>query len=386
MSKKTIIEAFSSPIFSRNTIESVFEAVAETKDAGTAYPNPEDGSQNKSNKEDIILPRVDKPRPHVCGTCQRSFARLEHLKRHERSHTKEKPFECADCLRCFARSDLLLRHQQKLHLAQTASSRPRNRKDSTASNVPANTGSGRVRKNSQPNGHGPTSGRPRAKTISHIEGALMKAANSTEIVQQENSRTHNRHLSLAGLSNGYEYQQFPALSPTLCQRTNSDCLPKPDTENFTGIDYGNGLRSAPLTGGFNYELNCDGYMLTPSSTINPNALHYSNAPYPMMFDALSPYQPSMTNRNTDNHHRDSSFDLMNGFDNQLSFQDQSERIINGPSPSAISTASQSGISEIMLDGSNKPNSNNHNRNSFSTWPQTILNPNLRMPSTHSYGI
>ncbi|KAH8599870.1 hypothetical protein B0O99DRAFT_466636, partial [Bisporella sp. PMI_857] len=58
---------------------------------------------------------TDKPRPHVCGTCQRSFARLEHLKRHERSHTKEKPFECPECARCFARRDLLLRHQQKLH-------------------------------------------------------------------------------------------------------------------------------------------------------------------------------------------------------------------------------------------------------------------------------
>ncbi|KAH7419230.1 hypothetical protein BKA64DRAFT_541098, partial [Cadophora sp. MPI-SDFR-AT-0126] len=52
----------------------------------------------------------DKPRPHVCGTCSRSFARLEHLKRHERSHTKEKPFECPECARCFARRDLLLRH------------------------------------------------------------------------------------------------------------------------------------------------------------------------------------------------------------------------------------------------------------------------------------
>lgn len=59
--------------------------------------------------------KTDKPRPHVCSICTRAFARLEHLKRHERSHTNEKPFQCAVCGRCFARRDLVLRHQQKLH-------------------------------------------------------------------------------------------------------------------------------------------------------------------------------------------------------------------------------------------------------------------------------
>lgn len=59
--------------------------------------------------------KTDKPRPHICSICTRAFARLEHLKRHERSHTNEKPFQCAACGRCFARRDLVLRHQQKLH-------------------------------------------------------------------------------------------------------------------------------------------------------------------------------------------------------------------------------------------------------------------------------
>ncbi|CAN3374998.1 hypothetical protein DIURU_000224 [Diutina rugosa] len=59
--------------------------------------------------------KTDKPRPHICTVCTRAFARLEHLKRHERSHTNEKPFQCAACGRCFARRDLVLRHQQKLH-------------------------------------------------------------------------------------------------------------------------------------------------------------------------------------------------------------------------------------------------------------------------------
>ncbi|OBA18019.1 hypothetical protein METBIDRAFT_226804 [Metschnikowia bicuspidata var. bicuspidata NRRL YB-4993] len=56
-----------------------------------------------------------KPRLFVCAMCTRAFARLEHLRRHERSHTKERPFDCGVCQRKFSRRDLLLRHAQKLH-------------------------------------------------------------------------------------------------------------------------------------------------------------------------------------------------------------------------------------------------------------------------------
>lgn len=35
-----------------------------------------------------------------CATRGGAFARLEHLKRHERSHTKGTPFECPECKRC----------------------------------------------------------------------------------------------------------------------------------------------------------------------------------------------------------------------------------------------------------------------------------------------
>lgn len=79
----------------------------------TLPPNMPLPTQQIPPKSSVI--KTDKPRPHVCVTCTRSFARLEHLKRHERSHTKEKPFQCPVCERCFARRDLLLRHKQKLH-------------------------------------------------------------------------------------------------------------------------------------------------------------------------------------------------------------------------------------------------------------------------------
>ncbi|KIW69994.1 hypothetical protein PV04_02306 [Phialophora macrospora] len=51
----------------------------------------------------------------VCHRCDRKFARLEHLQRHERSHTKEKPYHCVICIRAFTRKDLLTRHLRLYH-------------------------------------------------------------------------------------------------------------------------------------------------------------------------------------------------------------------------------------------------------------------------------
>ncbi|KAL7812750.1 hypothetical protein V8C26DRAFT_174702 [Trichoderma gracile] len=44
-----------------------------------------------------------------CRYCSRTFPRTEHLRRHERTHTKEKPHGCI-CGRAFSRQDLLSRH------------------------------------------------------------------------------------------------------------------------------------------------------------------------------------------------------------------------------------------------------------------------------------
>lgn len=49
-----------------------------------------------------------------CSTCQRAFAKAEHLARHERSHSKHKPFSCPECSKGFGRQDVLARHR-KLH-------------------------------------------------------------------------------------------------------------------------------------------------------------------------------------------------------------------------------------------------------------------------------
>ncbi|KAL3470556.1 fungal-specific transcription factor domain-containing protein [Aspergillus californicus] len=54
-------------------------------------------------------------RSYECNRCARTFARLEHLQRHERSHTKEKPFACDECPKSFTRKDLLVRHERLAH-------------------------------------------------------------------------------------------------------------------------------------------------------------------------------------------------------------------------------------------------------------------------------
>ncbi|KAG9237724.1 putative transcription factor TDA9 [Amylocarpus encephaloides] len=320
-------------------------------------------------------PKTDKPRPHVCGTCQRSFARLEHLKRHERSHTKEKPFECPECARCFARRDLLLRHQQKLHMTTTPSSRPRNRRESAASST---AGPGRVRKGSVANGRGAAVMRPRANTISHVDGAhmhLMAVANMPNARAAVNPThpTHSRHPSLAGLPMQNEYH-FDGMSAAMGQRGMNQGL-KLETQGFNNMDFGGGLRTAPVAGGFNADFDFEGLPFGPgSTTINPNALHYNDSPQAMALDVIPPYQqvfPDMTASQT----LEENFDWMNGFEHQMVFHETNENAIDGSSPSAISTASQSGISEVMLDGSNNPASQ-----AASMWQPAMMAPPQMTPN------
>lgn len=344
---------------------------AATTSNGTASaasaPNNSDTAASTTTKSpnNFPPPKTDKPRPHVCGTCQRSFARLEHLKRHERSHTKEKPFECPECARCFARRDLLLRHQQKLHMTTTPSSRPRNRRESVASSTAA--GNSRVRKGSVSGGS--TMMRPRANTISHVD-AHMPLLGATNIapVRPPIAPGHSRHASLVGLPMHNHYQ-YDGMSNTMGQRGMNHVLPKLETNGFNNMDIGGGLRTAPVIA-FNNDFDIEGLFFGPGSTINPNALHYQDEPQAMAIDSNSPFHNGLPDM-ARNQPIEENFDWMNGFEQQMSFNAANENAIDGSSPSAISTASQSGISEVMLDGSNNPAAA-----SVSMWQQSMMAPPL----------
>ena len=61
------------------------------------------------------------PRLHTCNTWTRDFARLEHLKRHEREHSKEYLFACEQCECYFSQKYLLLSHQLEHHTTAPSS-------------------------------------------------------------------------------------------------------------------------------------------------------------------------------------------------------------------------------------------------------------------------
>lgn len=294
-------------------------------------------------------PKTDKPRPHVCTTCQRSFARLEHLKRHERSHTKEKPFECPECARCFARRDLLLRHQQKLHQTSTPSSRPRNRRESASGVTPA-----QARRKSSIAGASPVVGanastasmRPRANTISHVDINAMQMIASATASAARGSGGHNRHPSLSGLPANAMHGLGLSL---MNQRGLSQTLGKLDTATLANGEFDAGLRTAPT---FTPDFDFENFVFGSGSTINPNALHYSDSAHSVGLDQRSPF-PGTLNDISSTQTFEDNFDWVTGFENQINIR-SNENVIDGSSPSAISTTSQSGMSDVMVDGSNQP--------------------------------
>lgn len=60
----------------------------------------------------LVVSAMDKS--HVCEICQKRFKRLEHLRRHNKTHTGERGFRCevVGCGKWFSRSDNLMAHRR----------------------------------------------------------------------------------------------------------------------------------------------------------------------------------------------------------------------------------------------------------------------------------
>ena len=194
--------------------------------------------------------------------------------------------------------------------------------------------------------------RPRANTISHVDGAAMQMIASANASVARGMAAHSRHPSLVGLPVHNLDHIFGGMSAALGQRGMQHGLPKLETTQMNSNDFDNGLRTAPPLAAFNPEFDFEGMFFTPGSTINPNALHYNDSPQSMALEQTSPFGASL-NDVASSQPFDDGLDWLTGFDHQMSFH-TSENVVDGSSPSAISTTSQSGISDVMLDGSNHP--------------------------------
>ncbi|KAF2009820.1 hypothetical protein BU24DRAFT_378952 [Aaosphaeria arxii CBS 175.79] len=141
-----------------------------------------------------------------CSLCDRKFTKLEHVKRHERSHTRERPYECPTCKKHFSRSDVLFRHC-KGH-AQNALNR--------MSSNNSNSNNGNNQQQGQPKQQSKQTSAQDKQTpkppLSQIESGL----NSTPT-----PRLHRQDSNLSPLSGGRNPQQVPQPAGDIAQNSTS---------------------------------------------------------------------------------------------------------------------------------------------------------------------
>ncbi|KAI4225180.1 MAG: hypothetical protein L6R40_008381 [Gallowayella cf. fulva] len=199
--------------------------------------------------------------------------------------------------------------------------------------------------------------RPRANTISHVDNAtlgMIAAANlSVARHRGEFNVGHAQHSTLGGLP-GVSGYQFRGMSTAAGHHGNAPVLPKLDTNSFN-INVGGSMRTAPPYASLGGGMDMENVWYGQGNTVNPAQLHFSHSPQALSFDPMSsPYNQdfSMVSQNSVGMDDSNTFAWLSGFDNQMTFDDANEQAIDGSSPSAMSTGSHSGLSELMLDGTN----------------------------------
>ncbi|KAL8712136.1 MAG: hypothetical protein Q9220_003570 [cf. Caloplaca sp. 1 TL-2023] len=160
--------------------------------------------------------------------------------------------------------------------------------------------------------------------------------------------SHVQHPTLGSLP-GVSGHQFRGMSTAVGHHGNPQGLPKLDTHHFN-IDVAASMRTAPPYAGFNGGTEVENLWYGHGSTINPAQLHFSHSPHSLSMDPMgSPTFQFMPQYHT-GPEEESTLSWMSGFDNQMSFSNANEQAIDGSSPSAMSTGSQDGLGELVLDG------------------------------------
>jgi hypothetical protein len=205
--------------------------------------------------------------------------------------------------------------------------------------------------------------RPRANTISHIDGAAISMLMGANVRANHGMHSLNHHPSISGFgsSGAFDMRSMHGYNQQMAPHG----LPKLDTHGLN-ISIGGGLRTAPLAGmGDNFDF---AKLFGTDSTINPAQLHFpgSVATPASPFQTFSPFGPGIEDED--------GLDWTGGLGETLmNVNSNNEAIADGSSPSAISTASQSGFSEVMLDGSNNP----------TRWSSSMMAPPLVSSSPFS---
>lgn len=211
--------------------------------------------------------------------------------------------------------------------------------------------------------------RPRANTISHVDNTTLGTLVGDDVTVIRNGVGHlSGHGQLPG-PGGHHYRGF---SSGAGHHGLPSTLPKLDTHGFSNLEFSGGLRTAPPYGGFGLnDHDFNGMVFNPGSTINPQQLHFSDSPTSIALgNATSPFPPPFSNNVTaaqDFMDEDEDYSFRNALETRMSFPGADEQAVDNSSPSAISSTSQSGISEVMLDGSNNPA-----QNRTSTWQDSPL--------------
>ncbi|KAI6784501.1 DNA-binding protein-like protein [Emericellopsis cladophorae] len=106
---------------------------AQSLEGSPPHPSGGPGAALAATSESVEN-RGQKPKNLPCQYCNKCFRRVEHVQRHERTHTKEKPFQCNwdRCGKTFGRRDLLVRHEKLVHLNDNNKDNGRSRKLSGA--------------------------------------------------------------------------------------------------------------------------------------------------------------------------------------------------------------------------------------------------------------